>query len=96
MSEKKFINGLVISAPHEKAPDFVKAKGWIKRQQLLEYLSQSTEDSINFDVKVSKGGKWYCELNDWKPTKVDEYRASGTVPETNFSAPPAPEDDLPF
>jgi len=67
MSDKEFVNGLIVKAPHVKAPDFVKADISIKREELIEWLSGRQEDWININIKVSKGGKWYAEVNDWKP-----------------------------
>ncbi len=69
MSEKKFVNGLIVKAPHERAPDFVKCKISIKRKDLGNWLREQSDDWINLDVKVSKEGKWYAEINDWKPNK---------------------------
>ena len=68
MADKEFVNGLIVKAPHEKAPDFVKADISIKRKDLIEWLNQKQDDWININIKVSKGGKWYAEVNDWKPT----------------------------
>jgi hypothetical protein len=67
----EFVDGLIIKAPHEKAPDFVKAAISIKRSELITWLSTRTEDWINLDVKESKKGPWYASVNDWKPSKQD-------------------------
>ena len=67
MAEVKFIKGLIAKAPSEKAPDYVKAKLSIKRVELIEWLEQQTEEWINSDVKVSKNGNWYVQIDDWKP-----------------------------
>lgn len=71
MSDIKFVDGLIVKAPHEKAPDFVKASISIKRSELISWLSLQTDDWINLDVKESKGGKWYASVNDFKPSKQD-------------------------
>ena len=68
MNDKEFVNGLIVKAPHEKAPDFVKADISSKREDLIEWLSNKQDDWININIKESKGGKWYAEVNDWKPT----------------------------
>lgn len=65
--EKKFIDGLRFEAPHEKAPDWVKAKGSIKREDLIDWLSSQTDEWINFNVKLSQKGNWYAEVDTWKP-----------------------------
>ncbi len=72
MSEIEFVDGLIIKPPHEKAPDFVKCSISIKRKDLGNWLRGKSEDWINLDVKVSREGKWYACVNDWKPEKKDE------------------------
>lgn len=67
MSDKKFVPGLFVDKPNDKAPDFVKMKISIKRKDLGNFLRGETEDYINIDVKEAKSGKWYAEVNDWKP-----------------------------
>lgn len=66
-NEAKFIDGLIVKAPHENAPDYVKAKLSIRRQELIDWLSQQSGDWINADVKVSQQGKWYAAVDTWKP-----------------------------
>lgn len=84
MSEKEFVPGLFPKPPHEKAPDFVKASISIKRKDLGNWLRQREDDWITIDVKESKSGKWYAEVNDWKPekqaAKTDDFK----------------DDDIPF
>lgn len=67
MSDIQYINGLIVKAPNEKAPEYVKAKLSIKRAELIEWLQGQSGDWINADVKVSQGGKWYCAVDTWKP-----------------------------
>lgn len=88
MSDKEFVNGLIVKAPHEKAPDFVKCKISIKRQELIDWLNGKSDDWINLDVKVSRGGKWYAEIDDWKPQQEQpkDYPSQGG----DF------DDDIPF
>ena len=68
-NETKFIPGLMAKAPHDRAPEYVKAKLSIKRQELLAWLQDQPGDWINADVKVSQNGKWYVALDDWKPNQ---------------------------
>jgi hypothetical protein len=67
MSDIQYINGLIVKAPNERAPEYVKAKLSIKRAELIEWLQGQSGDWINADVKVSQGGKWYCAVDTWKP-----------------------------
>lgn len=84
MSEKEFVDGLLVKPPHDKAPDFVKCSISIKRKDLGNWLRTKTEDWINIDVKVSQKGKWYAEVNTWKPDKTQAHNAEPF------------EDDIPF
>lgn len=67
MSDNVFIDGLIVKAPHERAPEYVKAKLSIRREELIGWLQQQTGDWINADIKVSQNGKWYCAVDTWKP-----------------------------
>lgn len=87
MSEDKFVDGLIVKAPHDQAPDFVKCTISIKRKDLGNWLRGREEDWINLDVKVSQYGKWYAQINDWKPEK----KAPTTEPAT-----PDYDDNIPF
>jgi len=70
MSDIKFVDGLIVKAPHEKAPDFVKAGISIKREDLIKWLQAETDEWINLQVKESgKTGKWYAAVDDWKPNQ---------------------------
>jgi len=67
MSEKQFADGLMVFAPNENAPDFVKCNISIDRKKLGNWLRNKSDDKIKLDVKVGKSGKWYAEVNTWKP-----------------------------
>ncbi len=67
MSDIEFVDGLIVKAPHEKAPDFVKCAISIKRKDLGNWLRGKDDDWINLQVKVGKSGKWYAEVDNWKP-----------------------------
>lgn len=94
MSEKEFVDGLLVKPPVSGAPDFVKCAISIKRKDLGNWLRGKEEDWINIDVKVSKKGKWYAEVNNWKP------KAKEDAPQQAASQTPPPQeildDDIPF
>lgn len=69
MSDTKFIDGLIAKAPHGRAPDYVKARLSIRREELIGWLQQQTDDWINVDIKESQQGKWYASVDDWKPNQ---------------------------
>lgn len=94
MNDIQFINGLMFKAPHERAPDFVKAKGSIKRTELIETLQGMEGEWVNFDVKESRGGKWYCSVDNWEPTKDQEYKEG--MSQAKAELPLDDGSDIPF
>lgn len=88
--DKEFVNGLVVKAPNEKAPDFIKCAISIKREELIGFLQSKSGDWINVDVKESKAGKWYAEVNSWVPNKAQQDQ------EDRGSKPAQFDDDIPF
>ena len=101
MSDIQFINGLIIKPPVKKdgspLPSFIKMKGSIKRAELIETLQGMEGEWVNFDVKESKQGKWYASVDNWEPTKDQQY-AEG-MEQARAAAEPAGgdfEDDIPF
>lgn len=65
-----FLSGLVVKAPHAKAPQYVKARLSIKREELVASLQALEGDWINVEVKESRGGKWYAVIDHWKPEQA--------------------------
>lgn len=93
--EKEFVNGLIVKAPHENAPDFVKCGISIKRKDLGNWLREKDDDWINIQVKVSgQSGKWYAEVDNWKPNKdksaSSNNKSNGATASNDF------DDDIPF
>ena len=88
MADKEFVNGLIVKAPHENAPDFIKCGISIKRKDLGNWLRGKDDDWINLQVKVSKDGKWYAEVDNWKPEKKQD-----TPPEAKDDFD---DSDIPF
>ena len=67
MPESKFIDGFFVKPPHENAPDFVKCKISMKREEVIEWLQGQDGDWINVDIKRSREGKLYAQVDEWKP-----------------------------
>ena len=89
--EKEFVDGLIVKAPHEKAPNFVKCNISIKRKDLGNWLRGKDDDWINIQVKEGKtSGKWYAEVDNWKP---DQSKAQ-SKPDAESSD--LDDDDIPF
>mgnify|MGYP001827608605 CR=1 FL=1 len=85
MSDIEFVDGMIIKAPRENSPHFVKGSISIKRKDLGNWLRGKTDEWINLDIKESKNGKWYVAVNDWKPEQ------QSTQP-----APANYDEDVPF
>ena len=76
--EIQFVDGLIVKAPHENAPSFVKASISIKVADLGNWLRakhKAGEEWVNVDVKESKGGKWYAAVSTFKP-KAQEAKSA--------------------
>lgn len=89
--QKEFPQGILFKLPNEKAPDFVKGKLSIKRKELIEYLQSKNDEWLNYDLKVSKNGKAYIDIDDWKPNTENQQQT--TQPQSNDNSE---MDDLPF
>jgi hypothetical protein len=70
MGDKVFVDGLMAKKPNEKAPEWVKCNISIKREELAAWLTGQSDEWINVQVCESKGGKWYAEVDTWKPTNA--------------------------
>lgn len=104
MSDIQYINGLIVKAPNEKAPEYVKAKLSIKRVELIEWLQGQTGDWINAEIKVSQGGKYYAVVDTWKPNSGQSERPSqeskpAQHADASYGNGPAPgfdDSEIPF
>ena len=85
MNDPVFADGVFFKGPREGAPDFVKGSVSIKTAEAIPFL-QANEDNgwVNLDLKQSKGGKLYFQLNTWKPKSNTAEAADGL------------DDDIPF
>jgi hypothetical protein len=103
-NEAQFIDGLIVKAPHENAPEYVKAKLSIKREELIAWLQSQSGDWVNADIKVSQAGKWYAAVDTWKPNQGTSSSGSrGGAPQrqrpakaTDEPVTDSIEDDIPF
>lgn len=78
--EQKYISGLFVYPPHERAPDFVKGKLSVNAEKLSEWLIAnkglaSEKGFISIDLKAGRDGKWYAQVNEWKPEDRKEVSA---------------------
>ena len=101
--DKIFVNGLRAKKPNENAPDFVIADLSAKVADLHEWLNENqglANDAgyINLSLKKSKAGKYYIEVNTWKP-KQDNHpapRKEYYTPDGGDDIPEIDNSDVPF
>lgn len=89
MSDKQFAEGIFFNPPHDKAPDFVVGKIAIVKDKFLGWLDQQQtvgKGYVNLQVKRSRDGKMYLEVDTWEP------KAEGRRTESQRSN----DDDVPF
>jgi hypothetical protein len=65
-------------------------KASIKRQELIGWLSSHDDDWINIDIKESKSGKLYGQVDAWVPNETKKQSAISSKTDGEF------DDDIPF
>lgn len=88
--EKVFPQGMIFKTPEEHIKEkmpWLKGKISIKVEEFVAFLGNHVKEDgwINIDLKVSKAGKPYLELNTWKPQKKE-------VPKVDIEEEIKPED----
>ena len=69
MADTIFVDGMIVKRK-PKAPDFVKCSLSFKMADFIKFARANHNDGwLNVDIKLSKGGKLYAELDTWKPDK---------------------------
>jgi len=70
--DKIFADGFSFNK-REDAPAFVIGKVSVKVADALTFLkSHDSNGWVNLDIKQSKGGKFYMELDTWTPKQDDK------------------------
>ena len=65
----------------------------IKREELIEWLTNREDEWINIDVKESKGGKWYAAVSHFRPKQQNapqESKPGANVPAAEY------DSEIPF
>lgn len=71
--EKIFPSGFNIKPPRDTAPDWVKGSISIKVEDFVSFLNDNEKKGwVNLEMKMSKAGNLYCELDTWEPSKKEE------------------------
>ncbi len=93
MSEKEFVEGLFVKAPHANAPDFVKASISINLPVFLPWLEKQTGPWVKIDTNESRAGNWYSVVNTFVPKASND--ESHTPKKTELTGNEVYED-VPF
>lgn len=100
MADKQFTDGLFADKPSEKAPEFIKARLSFQADKFKAYLDQhkNVAGYVNVDLKESRGGKLYCELNTYKkPEQEMEHPKNDNLTSEGKPIPfPDEKDEIPF
>ena len=95
--EKIFVDGMIVKR-NPNAPDFVICSLSLKCEELVAFMRKHHKDKwVNVQVKQSKGGKYYAELDTWQPTQGES--ATAGMAQAKGAMAPAPDiidDDIPF
>jgi len=90
-NDKVFIDGMIVK---DASPEFVIAKLSFKIEEFKKFLDDNNSNGwMNADILMSKGGKMYGALNDWKP---DGEQGGQPAPQRFDASPDLGSDDLPF
>lgn len=75
--EKIFPKGIYFERPREGAPEFIKGRINIKVPELIPFIqaNQNNAGYVNLDLKKSKEGKLYLELNTFTPKPKEDTSA---------------------
>lgn len=77
--EKVFANGFMFKR-NDNAPDFIVGGMSVKVDEAIEFLKSNDKKGwVNLDIKKSKGGKYYVELDTWQPSAPMSEEAKGDV-----------------
>jgi hypothetical protein len=100
MDDIKFAEGLYFKEPSDNAPDFIKGRLSIQKNKFLEWVGNAEFNEsgyINLDIKISKGGKPYIAVNDWKPNQQQQQPQYTTQQQKEMDTPlPAPQNQEPL
>ena len=95
MTTKEFPEGLILKAPRDGAPDYVIGSVSIRKAEFLAWLNGRDGDWVNLNLKRGQSGKWYAEVDNWKPQGGGGRSRSAPIAQTRGNDP-FPDDDIPF
>ena len=76
-NDKIFADGFIVKR-NDTAPEFVVASVSVKVDDFGKFVKEHQDNGwINMDIKKSQQGKFYAELNTWKPESKVKKVAQG-------------------
>lgn len=98
MADKIFADGVFFKLPHDKAPKFVKGNISINVEKFGAFMTAQVNERgwINLDIKESKNGSIYVELNTYQSGQQKAQPAQTTQPkEKTFADKLAEPTEIP-
>jgi hypothetical protein len=97
MQEKKFPEGISVFQPNDKAPEWVIANLSIRPEEFKKWLDENKEavserGFLRLDIKNSKKGSYYLEVNTYKKQEADVVQETANAIADGEINP----DDIPF
>ncbi len=89
MAQEKspFADGFVFKR-NDNAPEFVVGGLSVKVEEAIPFLKENSKNGwVNLSIKLSKGGKYYIDIDTWEPQEQGE--PAGSMDDDDG-------DDLPF
>ena len=68
-----YLEGFWVEKPHPKSSDFVIAKVSLNVEKLAKAINERGDKFINLQIKESKEGKFYAEIDEWKPESKENW-----------------------
>lgn len=73
-NEAIFVDGMIFKRPSANAPDYIKGKLSVKVEDFAKFMKQHEKLGwINIDLKESRAGKYYAQLDTWEAEPQDGY-----------------------
>ena len=96
-NEPKFVNGMICKRSAQ-APEWVLVNLSLKVDELTSFLGMNESDGwVNVQIKRSKSGKIYAQVDDWKPQqKTQSAEQPPSFPAEDQSFNDQTIDDVPF
>lgn len=72
--EKQFVQGMFYREPSINAPKWIKGNLSFRVKEFTEFLMAQEDERgwVNIDIKESKKGTIYCELNNYKKGAIKQ------------------------